>query len=225
MTENACNTENGTLHIIDLVLVPGESTIADYLETTSRFSMFADALNTVGLLSFLDNPNVSRTVFAVPNDAFAEAFPEDLRTCVSNYLRLPFNNLLLFHITGEAHYTSSLSLQTFLFTLLQQFMEVEVGSDDVISLGRCKIPIIEPNIRSLSNGVIHAVERPIFPDNFSFGMCDRFVPSPSPAECPDPPSPTPTINPEVSPIPSMESGPTESPDPSPTPMEARDTFQ
>lgn len=218
MIENACNTENGTLHIIDRVLVPVDSTIADFLESTSRFSLFTEALETVGLLSFLDNPNVSRTVFAIPDDAFTEAFPDDLRTCISNYLRLPFNNLLLFHISDEAHYTTSLSLKTFLFTLLNQFMEVEVGDDDVVSLGVCKVPIVEPNIRSLSNGVVHAVERPIFPDNFSFGMCERFVPSPSPAECPEPPPPpTPTItDPIVSPIPSTNPGPT--PVPFPTPI-------
>ena len=223
MIEDACKTENATLHIIDRVLVPVESTIAGFLRGTSRFSMFTEALNTVGLLRFLDNPNVSRTVFAIPDDAFMEAFPEDLRTCISNYLRLPFNNLLLFHISDEAHYTSSLSLKTFLFTLLHQFMEVEVRDDDVITLGECRVPIIEPNIRSLSNGVVHAIERPIFPESFSFGMCDTFVPSPSPAECPEPPSPSPTmVDPRVSPIPSMGPDPTlELPVPTPMPTDTQ----
>lgn len=210
MIENACNTENGTLHIIDMHLAPTDRTIAEFLQDNDRFSLFTDALRTVDILRFLDNPNVSRTVFAIPNDSFAAAFPEDLRTCVSNYLRLPFNNLMLFHIAGEAHYTSSLSLMTFLYTLLQQFMQVEVSEDgSTILLGECKIPIIESNIRSLSNGVIHVVEKPIFPDNFSFGMCAPFVPIPSPAECPEPPSPSPTLTtPQLSPISSMDLTPT-----------------
>lgn len=219
MIESACNTENGTLHIIDLHLAPTDRTIANFLQGMERFSMFTDALTAVGIIRFLDNPNVSRTVFAIPNEAFAEAFPEDLMTCVSNYLRFPFNNLLLFHISDEAHYTSSLSLQTFFYTLLQQFMKVEVSENgSVVLLGDCKVPIIQSNLLSASNGVIHVVEKPIFPDNFSFGMCQRFVPSPSPAECPETPSPSPTVTPpRVSPLPSMDLFPT-SMDLSPTPM-------
>ena len=195
--ENACNTVNGTLHIIDWVLSPAQFTIAFYLRNNESFSMFTAGLETVGLLEFLDNPNVSRTVFAIPNDAFVEALPSALMMCMSFYMRLPFNNLLLFHIGSGAHYSSSLSRNNFFYTLLQKFIEVEVDSDGTIYLGRCRVPIIDRDVVSASNGVIHVVERVLFPEDFSFGMCDAFIPSPSPVECPSP-SPSPTMVPTPS---------------------------
>ena len=222
--EDACNTVNGSLQIINKILSPAPimSTIANYLQTNpERFSNFTAALDTVGLLTFLNNPNVSRTVFAVPNNAFASAFPPDLMACISAYMRRPFNDLLLYHIGMEAHYSSSLSLMNFFYTLLGQYLKVEVDAvTGRIALGRCGILINESDIVQASNGVIHVVEKVLFPDNFSFGMCEIFVPEISPTVCEvptPPPSPTPRPTPIVSPVHPSSSSDLTHPTPTPTP--------
>ena len=197
MIEDACKTVNGSLQIIDQVLMPAEVTIAEILRLLpDQFSMFTAALKSVNLLEFLDNPDVSRTLFAVPNDAFANAFPPDLLTCLMTYMRRPLNDLLLFHIADEAHYNTSLGLKDFLYTLLQKFIRVELdSSSNTILLGMCQVPIIEQNLRG-GNGVIHTVDKVLFPQDFNFGMCTQFVPSPSPAVC-DLPSPSPSPSPTI----------------------------
>lgn len=202
VSEDVCNTVNATLHIIDNPLFPSSSTITDYLNDQDDYSMFTDALSRAGILQFLDNPNVSRTVFAIPDVAFTAAFPMGLLECMLNYMRRPMNDLLLFHIGQGAHYDTSLSQMNFFYTLLPQYMEVDVDPDtgDIL-LGRCEVPIVRPNIIMARNGVIHSVERVIFPNAFSFGMCQEFVPFPSPTECPEEPSPSPTLPPFSTPSP------------------------
>ena len=210
MLEDACNTVNATLHIIDRVLLPSEATIADYLQNNRiRFSMFTDALDTIGILPFLGNPNVSRTLFVVENDAFNEALPSALLACIGNYMRAPFNNLLQFHIGQGAYYSSALEISDFFYTNLGKFLRVKVDEETgQIVLGPCEVPIIEADIVSASNGVIHVIEKFLFPENFDFRMCSNFVPDPSPAVCPIEvlPSPSPTLEPSPSSSNSFDSG-------------------
>ena len=159
--------------------------------------MFKDALETVGILPFLNNPNVSRTVFAVQNDAFNEALPPGLLACIGNYMRPPFNNLLQFHIGQGAYYSSVLALENFFYTNLGKFIRVQMDEETgEILLGPCKVAIIEADIVSASNGVVHVIEKFLFPENFDFMMCSTLVPDPSPAECPPEefPSPSPTMD-------------------------------
>ena len=192
---DACKTENATLHIINKPLAPSESTIADYLESQDRFESFTDALRRAGILQFLGNPNVSRTVFAVPDTVFDAVFPEGLLECLLNYMRRPINDILLYHIGQGAHYDTSLSRTDFFYTLLGQYVQVEVDSENGdILLGRCGVPIIQSNLIMASNGVIHNINGVLFPNSFSFGMCQSFVPFPSPTECPEEPSPSPTVS-------------------------------
>lgn len=185
MIEDACKTENGSLQIINMVLMPSNITIAEILRLDPDFSMFVDALDSVNLLQFLENPSVSRTVFAVPDSAFNGVFPSDLRTCLSMYMRRPYNDIWLYHIAPEAHYNSSLALHNFFYTLLLQFIRVDVADNGTIFLGPDRVRIIPPSIPA-RNGVIHVVENVLIPPDFNYGMCEQFVPTTQP------PTPTPT---------------------------------
>ena len=182
--EDACKTENGSLQIINMVLMPSNITIADILRLDPDFSMFVDALDSVNLLQFLENPSVSRTVFAVPDTAFNRVFPPDLRTCLSMYMRRPYNDIWLYHIAPEAHYNSSLALQNFFYTLLLQFLRVDVAENGTIFLGPDRVPIT--SYIPARNGVIHVIEGVLIPPDFNYGMCEQFVPTT------EPPTPTPT---------------------------------
>lgn len=178
VVEDACKTENGSLQIINMVLMPSNITIAEILRVDPDFSMFVEALDSVNLLQFLENPSVSRTVFAVNNSAFNEVFPSDLRTCLSMYMRRPYNDIWLYHIAAEAHYNSSLALQNFFYTLLLQFIRVDVADNGTIYLGPDNVPILS-HIPA-RNGVIHVVDGVLIPPNFSYGMCEQFVPTTQP---------------------------------------------
>ena len=196
MNEDSCDTVNATLHIIDRVLTPTEGTIAELLEGDPNFSMYTELLKAGGILPFLNNPNVSRTIFAVDNDVFQEAFTPALLTCLANYMRNPLNTILQFHIGQGAFYSPALALSDFFYTILDRFMRVKVDSETgEILLGPCDTVIIETDIAA-ANGVVHIIDRVLFPENFDFQMCAPFVPEPSPAECPPEPmmpSPSPTI--------------------------------
>ena len=197
MNEEACNTVNATLHVINQVLTPIDSTIAEYLDD-SRFSMFTALLGTAMILDFLDNPQVSRTVFVVEDEVIASTFPSELMSCIVNYMRRPLNDILLYHIGQGAYYSPSLEISSFFYTVLGEFLKVDTDEETgQILLGECEVPIIEPDIISASNGVIHVIDRVLFPDQFDFGMCSEFVPVPSPAECPVEPAPSPSPSPPL----------------------------
>ena len=179
ITKDACVTKNGILHIINRVLMPSNQTIAQVLRNSPPFSNFTRALDYVGLLEFLDSPNTARTLFVVDNEAFEREIPPELFNCLSVYMRRPLNDLLLFHIVKGTEYNTSIALQRWLYTLQLQFIQVHSFRDGSISLGSDVVPIIATNIPA-RNGVIHVVDRILFPPTFDFGMCQRFVPTEPP---------------------------------------------
>lgn len=190
---DACITEGVTLHVIDRVLIPpggmaGMQTIADFLQSSSNFTIFTEALRFANVLSFLGNEDVSRTVF-VPNDeTFSAQIPDDLLRCLM-YMRLPLSDLVLYHITRGTEYTTSLSLREFRHTLLLgQATRLTTSSEGVITFNNNDPPssIVVPNIAA-SNGVIHVIDNVLIPPNLDFGMCLEFVPT-TPPTAPPPPT-------------------------------------
>ena len=174
---DACITETATLHVVDRVLVPGMETIADILSAESNFSLFTEALRFTNVNNFLDNEDVSRTVFVPTNEAFSSQIPDELFQCLM-YMRAPLSNLILYHLTKGAEYTSSLSLREYTHTLLPATaIRVLTSPEGVVTLdNNPPSTIIEANI-SASNGVVHVIDTVLVPPNMNFGMCDDFVPT------------------------------------------------
>ena len=197
VNEDACVTTNGTLHIIDRVLMPGNRTIADILATSARYTRFRDALEAAGTLDFLMMPDISRTVFVPPNDIFDAAIPEALFTCLTAYMRLPLQDLVLSHIAGKTDYNTTLVLQGYIYTLQLSPIIISRDSAGVIFLGRDRsIQITMPNIPAL-NGVIHEISGVLMPSGFDFGKCQEFAPTTPPPTTPPPPTtlpPTTTLS-------------------------------
>jgi len=196
VNKNACNTVNGTLHIIDRVLMPSNQTIAQILLADPRFTTMALLLDTLSLLTFLNNPNISRTLFVPTDDIFTQQFPPELINCLQVYMRRPLNDILLFHIATGAEYNTSLALRPWQYTLLLRYLRVHSFANGSIFLGTNLTEIVEPNIPA-QNGVIHVINGVLRPPNFDFGMCQRFVPTPPPPTTP--PSPSPSQPPPTSP--------------------------
>lgn len=179
VNKDACFTEQGRLHIIDRVLMPSNQTIAAILRESTNFTNFTSALDSVGLLEFLDNSDTSRTVFVVPDEAFMREIPRDLLNCLSIYMRRPLNDLLLFHVLKGAEYSSSIAFQRWLYTLRLEYLQVHASQDGSLALGFDIVPVIATDIPA-RNGVLHVVESILFPPVFNYGMCQRFVPTEPP---------------------------------------------
>ena len=228
MNQDACVTVNGTLHIIDRVLMPGNSTIADILSSIDRYSRFRDALETAGTLDFLMRMDISRTVFVPPNDIFDAAIPDALFNCLTAYMRIPLQDLVLYHIAGKADYNTTLALQGFIYTLQLSPLIISTDSAGVISLNRdMSVQITMPNIPAL-NGVIHEINGVLMPTGFDFGKCQEFAPTTPPPTTPPPTTTLSTTLPPVTfPVTSMDMGTTEDPmatdAPAPGPREGSGT--
>ena len=178
-----------TLHVIDRVLMPTTRTIADFLESDPRFSLFTEALTFARVLDFLDKEDVSRTVFVPTNDAFTNRIPPDLFNCLLNYMRLPLNDVVLYHIARGTEYTPSLCLRGYTYTLQLSAINLRKNGSVITFLTDPPSNIIEPNIPA-SNGVIHVVDNLLIPPNLDFGGCSEFVPTTTPAPT-DPPTTAP----------------------------------
>lgn len=183
---DACKTDNGALHIVNRVLMPGEQTIADVLMGDPRFSMFVDALRFAGTFKFLAENDTSHTVFAPTNDAFNRDIPPDLFNCLTAYSRLPLSNLALYHISKQTDHSQLLSLRQNAFTILfqhgsPQSILVVTADNGTIFLGELgnQIAITMADIPA-SNGVIHAIDGVLMPPNIDYGDCQGFVPTTMP---------------------------------------------
>lgn len=200
---DACRTDNGTLHIINRVLMPSAELIVEQLQDDPRFSMFVDALEFAGTLRFL-NETGSHTIFVPNNDAFQRAIPPDLFTCLTSFERVPLTNLVLYHISRQTDYTQVLGLRQSAFTLFNDYKGprtiVVVGAENgTVFLGELgeQIPIIRGDIPA-SNGVIHEIDGVLMPPDFNYGQCQRFVPTPPPT------TPPPTTQPPTTAAPTTE---------------------
>jgi uncharacterized surface protein with fasciclin (FAS1) repeats len=164
--------------------MPGNETIADILSSTDRYSRFRDALEAAGTLNFLMAMDISRTVFVPPNDIFDAAIPEALFTCLTAYMRVPLQDLVLHHIAGKTDYNTTLALQGFVYTLQLSPIIISTDTAGVISLSRdMSVQITMPNIPAL-NGVIHEINGVLMPSGFDFGKCQEFAPTTPPPTTP-----------------------------------------
>lgn len=180
---DACVTDGPTLHVIDRVLMPGNETIASILEGDPDFSQFTEALRFARVFDFLDKEDVSRTVYAPTDEAFNRQIPPDLFVCLM-YMRLPLNDLVLFHIAESAEYTSSLSLRQFTYTLQRQPIRLMTDAQgNIIFQTNPPSSIIDANISAI-NGVIHVIDNVLIPPNMDYGECAEFVPTTPPPTTP-----------------------------------------
>ena len=172
-------------------------TIADILSSTDRYTRFRDALEAAGTLDFLMAMDISRTVFVPPNDIFDAAIPEALFTCLTAYMRIPLQNLVLYHIAGKADYNTTLALQGFIYTLQLSPIIISTDSTGIIYLNRdMSVQISMPNIPAL-NGVIHEISGVLMPTGFDFGKCQEFAPTTPPPTSPPTTMPPTTLPPDT----------------------------
>lgn len=152
--------DNGVVHVIDAVLLPGSSTPATVVDVVvnspdhTQLESLVIAANLAGTLSG-DGPF---TVFAPTDDAFA-ALPESL---VNSLVADPTGvlaNVLLYHVMGGVADSGNLSDGLELSTLLGENVDFTINGDGVFINGA---QVTVADIRT-GNGVVHVINSVIVP--------------------------------------------------------------
>ena len=153
------DASNGIIHIIDQVLLP--EPVADIVQTAAGagiFNTLLAAVDAAGLTAILkgDGPF---TVFAPTDDAFAALDPDALNALLADPTAL--GAILTYHVVPGALDAASVLASSSLSTVN--------GADATISLdgdGNPRIDdaiIIQTNVGA-RNGIVHIIDRVIFPN-------------------------------------------------------------
>ena len=182
-----------------------DETIADVLQSQSRFSIFSTLLNESNVIKFLDKNRKSRTVFA-PTDAAFDKFPSGAVECLlRKENRKSLKQFVLIHIVSPTEYSSTLSQRSHVqtFTSFPNYWLVISTEGDTILVTRDQIPVEEADIPA-SNGVIHVLPDAILPFTFEELCPDIISTTPEPGvemtttEAVTTPPSVPGVVPEVS---------------------------
>jgi len=149
---------NGTIHVLDAVMLPSTSNIVETAVEAGTFQTLAAALGAGGLVEVLQGPGPF-TVFAPTDDAFA-ALPKG----TVESLLLPENKdrlvaILKNHVVSGRTYSDQLSNGR-VATISGTKLAVKVA-DQGVMIGASKV--ISADIET-SNGVIHAIDTVLLPE-------------------------------------------------------------
>lgn len=162
--------DNGTLHIIDTVLLPPENSIftsnqgsredvlSMVLEEDGRFTTLLSLLQTTDLNLDLDNPAQDYTIFA-PTDAAFEKLSDELMDQLMNEPDT-LKAILSYHVVGDSLSINQIANDDYIPTLEGRPLIVTTDASNNVSLNGT--PLESFNIVA-SNGVIHAVDTVLMP--------------------------------------------------------------
>lgn len=162
--------DNGTLHIIDTVLLPPENsiftsaegsredTLRMVLEEDGRFTTLLSLLQTADLGLDLDNPTLDYTIFAPTDAAFAQLSDELMEQLMNEPQTL--EAILSYHVVGDSLSINQIATDDYIPTLEGRPLIVSTDASNNVSLNGT--PIQNFNIVA-SNGVIHAVDTVLMP--------------------------------------------------------------
>lgn len=174
--------DNGVIHLIDAVLVPGAfpGTIVDMLVASPRFSTLTSAAAANGLAGgdALDDPAGSFTLFAPTDTAFASLPADALASGAAT--------VLSYHALGsEVDSAAALAAAGSSVPTLaedpgngnQPFeLPVDLGVDAPLVLdGRVQVTFVDIET---ANGVVHVVDSVLFPGDFPGTIADLLAASP-----------------------------------------------
>ncbi|MHC4218624.1 MAG: fasciclin domain-containing protein [Planctomycetota bacterium] len=155
-TDIACS--NGTIHVIDRVIMPSTDTILDTAAKAGSFETLAAAIRTAGLVQALagDGPF---TVFAPTDAAFAKLPAGTVENLLKPQNRHQLIEILKYHVVPGRIYASD--------ALVAETAETVQGSRVRFSLDGNGLmvndaSIVQADIEA-SNGVIHVVDEVILP--------------------------------------------------------------
>lgn len=168
---------NGTVHVLDAVLLPVETVVDIAIGSPIHTSLVA-AVVQARLLPALTNPLASLTVFAPTNDAFLN-LATALGTDLAGVLASPsLTEILLYHVIGTSVLSTSLTNGPVL-TLNGQNVTVDVsGTGVIVNTSNVILADLEAD-----NGVVHVLDAVLVPSLANVSVVDNIevVSYPNPA--------------------------------------------
>ncbi|MBT8188834.1 MAG: fasciclin domain-containing protein, partial [Bacteroidia bacterium] len=150
--------DNGTVHVIDAVLLPTETVVDVAID--NGFSTLTTAVVAAELLPALTDPFASFTVFAPTDDAFAA-----LGSTVDDLLMDPtgaLRDILLYHVLGSkvaaADVTNGLIAEPLNNTNSLKFTATSTG-DVFVNQAQVALPDV-----GADNGIVHVIDAVVLPN-------------------------------------------------------------
>jgi uncharacterized surface protein with fasciclin (FAS1) repeats len=145
-----------------VIVEVGYQTVVDAALATSNLSILVDALTAANLVSTLDDPNASYTVFAPTNQAFQDLIAALNTTAEDLLARDDLEDILLYHVVGQAATSDQLENGDVLTTLNSGGFSVVVTIDGTdIEINGASV--VTPNV-STGNGVVHIIDEVLLPE-------------------------------------------------------------
>ncbi|WP_156312402.1 fasciclin domain-containing protein [Marinagarivorans algicola] len=155
-------TKNGTVHLIDTVLMPPVGSITDIAAADERFETLVTALKATELDKVLADKSKVFTVFAPTDDAFDKLGEETINALLADTDTL--SNILLYHVVPDANVNAKAALAT--AAAGETVTTVNGGDisltvvDGELYINNSKVII---NDIMADNGIIHVVDTVIVP--------------------------------------------------------------
>ena len=160
-------TNNGTVHLIDTVLMPPKGTIVDVAVADGRFTNLVTALQKTGLDETLADKSKTYTVFA-PTDTAFEALGDTLTDLLNDSDTTALSNILLYHVVAAESGGSAINAET------AQSVGAEGGSVETANGSSVDLSIVDGNLFindaqviiddiETDNGIIHVIDKVLIP--------------------------------------------------------------
>ena len=144
--------------------LPKSETIVDVAKSNAQFSTLVQALSLTGLDKALENKNVSFTVFAPTNAAFASLLTELKVASLNDIPKETLTNVLLYHVLDDSKMAASIN--TGYFKTLAKGAGNETKLSMYIDMSSTTInkraKITATDVKA-DNGVIHAIDKVLLP--------------------------------------------------------------
>jgi uncharacterized surface protein with fasciclin (FAS1) repeats len=153
------NASNGTVHVINAVLLP-EETVAD-VAIDNGFSTLVTAVITAELLPALTNPLANYTVFAPTNAAF-DNLATALNTTVSGLLALPnLADILTYHVLGTEVPSTAVTNGAIVQPLsTTNTLKLTATSSGSVFVNHAQVTAVDINA---DNGIVHVLNAVVLP--------------------------------------------------------------
>jgi len=151
---------NGVIHAVDEVLLPDAyGTVVDAAAKRYFFSTLVQAVTDAGLVDALSDADATLTVFAPTDEAFA-SLPDGLLASLSTD---QLTRILQYHVLSAEVFAGDLQPEQSPETLLGEDIFITAGENGAFINGSSEIITTDVDV---NNGVIHAIDRVILPNEF-----------------------------------------------------------
>jgi uncharacterized surface protein with fasciclin (FAS1) repeats len=161
ITTTDLTATNGTVHVIDKVILPANKNIVETAQALPQFSVLVEAVVAANLAGTLSGTG-PLTVFAPTNDAFNAALTELGVTKAQLFANVPLlTKILTYHVVSGRVLKADITPGTPVTTVQTETFTVDASLAITDQRGR-KANITGTDVLT-SNGVIHVIDKVILP--------------------------------------------------------------